>query len=138
VVAYDVERSMEYHLFLGAGRLEDLDIRKAPVYPVASNEDTLSNSFGISESDRIDAELDAVRRAAEDKAAWSSWSSILIQRLQLSGQGDLLVGPAKLMANGLSKNFCLTGTDTLGSGKGKGKGVDGEPSRVHITRFFGL
>ena len=43
-----------------------------------------------------------------------------------------MVGPAKLMANGLSKNFCLTGRDITDKEKAK----DLPPSRVHIQKWF--
>ena len=55
------------------------------------------------------------------------------RRLVLTLQGDLVVGPAKLQANGLSKNFCLTGRDVAGD-KEKAKSL--LPSRVHIQKWF--
>ena len=60
------------------------------------------------------------------------YSFVFIDRLQLTPQGDLFVGPARLLKTGLSKNFCLTGRDV----KTKEEALKRKPSRVHVTRWF--
>jgi len=75
-----------------------------------------------------------VPKVPEDRKAdsWAQWSGLFIDRLQLSPQGDLFVGPAPLMKSGLSKGFCLTGRDV----KSKEEALKRKPSRVHVTRWF--
>ena len=133
ICAYDTTRSMEYHLFLGAPMLEDLDIRKCPAQPVIE-----VDPYAFRDWSKSDAELAEEKRQEEARlneiylADWEDWSANVIERLVLTPQGDLVVGPAKLMANGLSKNFCLTGRDITDKEKAK----DLPPSRVHIQKWF--
>ena len=110
VICYDTDRSMEYHLFLTAAKLEDLDVPKAPSIN--------SNSVDYQEE--------------ENATEWARWSFPFINRLQLSMQGELFVGPARVLKTGLSQNFCLTGRDV----KNQAEALKRKPSRVHVSRWF--
>ena len=133
VVAYDSERSMEYHLFLTAAKLEDLDLKATPKPRVKEDKSLVFVDFSKSADERkAEEDLIVAQQEKEDELAWGRWSQLLIERLQLSGQGDLEVGPAKLGENGLSKGFCLTGRDVANREEGRKK----DPSRVHVTAWF--
>ena len=125
---------MDYHLFLGAPMLEDLDIKKSPSEPKID-----FDPFAFRDWSKSDAQLEEEKK--QEKARlneiymreWEDWSTIVIERLVLTPQGDLVVGHAKLQANGLSKNFCLTGRDMV---EDREKAKKLPPSRVHIQKWF--
>ncbi len=135
VIAYDTERSMEYHLYLTAARLEDLDIPRVPL-PVALEEDP----YAFKDLSKTEEELESERQEKINKleeqnhADWQEWGTLMIDRLQLTPQGDLYVGPARILANGLSRNFCLTGRDQ----KTREEARKCPPSRTHITLWFNM
>ena len=120
VSAYSTERSMNYSLFLSAEGLEDLDIRRVPAEPFVEKD-----PFAFRDFSKTDAEIKAEEDAeiadlnATYLAEWEVWGSELIERLELSPSGDLQVGPPRLMANGLSRNFCLTGRDLVSKEEAK-------------------
>ena len=135
VVAYDTDRSLEYHLFLTAPRLEDLDILKTPPEVLPPDKSLVFKDFSKSQAElELEEEQAERERERAGKATWDEWSTVLIDRLVLSPQGDLYVGPARLMANGLSKNFCLTGRDVRGREDARKK----ELSRAHVTAWFDI
>ncbi|GMI49314.1 hypothetical protein TrCOL_g11623 [Triparma columacea] len=135
VSAYSTERSMNYSLFLSAEGLEDLDIRRVPAEPFVEKD-----PFAFRDFSKTDAEIKAEEDAemadlnATYLAEWEVWGSELIERLELSPSGDLQVGPPRLMANGLSRNFCLTGRDLVSKEEAKKR----EPSRVHVRKWFDM
>jgi hypothetical protein len=133
IIAYDTDRSLSYNLYLTEFRLEDLDIRKIP-----EKKEVIDDPFAFRDFTKTDAEI---KKEKEDlqaeydleyNANWQDWGGIVIERLILSPQGDLEVGPAKLMSNGLSKHFCLTGRDAASEEEARSK----SPSRVHVTSWF--
>jgi hypothetical protein len=146
ITAYDTERSMEYYMFLSSSVLEDLDIPKLPIVDGLIDDDYVDNNNTNAVQltpMSVGNEVESVEEIARRKVAlarrkevrrkeWEYWSGPFIERLCLTPQGDLYVGPAKLMANGLSKNFCLTGRDAVSIEEAKKK----EPSRKHIANFF--
>ena len=135
VVAYDTDRSMSYNLFLGAAKLEDLDIPKVPVFPEIPDESLVFQDFSVTAEERqAEKQRDHLARVETDVDNWNQWASLLIERLQISPQGDLFVGSAVLLENGLSKGFCLTGRDVVSKEEAKEK----DPSRVHVTAWFNM
>lgn len=135
VTAYSTERSMEYYLFLSAPMLEDLDIRKVPKKPKLEVDPLAFRDYS-----KTDEQIEAENKASMDemmkknKVDWEEWSAALIDRLMLSPQGDLVVGPSRLMENGLSRNFCLTGRDLTSKEEAASK----PPSRVHVRKWFDM
>ena len=135
VVAYDTDRSMSYNLFLGAAKLEDLDIPKVPVFPEIPDESLAFQDFSVTAEERqAEKQKDHLARVETDVDNWNQWASLLIERLQISPQGDLFIGSAVLLENGLSKGFCLTGRDVVSKEEAKEK----DPSRVHVTAWFNM
>ena len=125
---------MEYDLYLTAFRLEDLDIRKIPKEPVV-----VEDPFAFRDYSKTDEEIAAEKAeemanlVAQYKREWEDWGTLVVERLVLSNQGDLEMGPAKLGTNGLSKEFCLTGRDC---GNNREEARKKDPSRVHVTNWF--
>jgi len=135
VAAYSTERSMNYSLFLSAETLEDLDIRRVPVEPFIEKDLFAFRDYSKSEKEIQKEEAAKMKGMIKVyRSEWEIWGAELIERLELSASGDLQVGPARLMANGLSKNFCLTGRDLVSLEEAKGK----EPSRVHVRKWFDM
>mmetsp|Transcript_4325 Transcript_4325/g.8722 ORF Transcript_4325/g.8722 Transcript_4325/m.8722 type:complete len:478 (+) Transcript_4325:162-1595(+) len=135
IAAYSTERSMNYSLFLSAEALEDLDIRKVPAEPVIEKDPFAFRDFSKTDKQIKEEEEEEMRELNKIYVKdWEVWGSELIERLQLSASGDLMVGPARLMANGLSRNFCLTGRDLVSLEEAKKR----EPSRVHVRKWFDM
>ena len=114
-IAYDTEASTEHQLLLIPSRLEDLDVLPAP---------------------------DA---ADDDAEAWAAWGIPLIERLILSPDGTLRVGPPPLKDNGLPQVFSLAGQGIKGADaqvqqkNATSKRItENLPSRMHVTMFFNM
>lgn len=122
-----------YNLYLTAFKLEDLDIRRIPKEP-----EIVEDPFAFRDYSKTDEQIAAEKEEVmnglvkEYEGQWEEWGALVIDRLVLTPQGDLVVGPAKLQPNGLSKNFCLTGRDVHTREEARKR----EPSRVHITSWF--
>ena len=81
IVAYDTTRSMDYHLFLGAPMLEDLDIRKSPMEPKIE-----VDPYTFRDWSKSDAVLEEERKQEEARLhdiymkEWEDWSAVVIER----------------------------------------------------------
>ena len=107
---------------------------------------SLAHGCGQQKSRLEDLDVLPAPDAADDDAeAWAAWGIPLIERLILSPDGTLRVGPPPLKDNGLPQVFSLAGQGIKGADaqvqqkNATSKRItENLPSRMHVTMFFNM